>query len=355
MKLAVLLYRVKGSQVEAFLAWVDPLARQTLHLLPVPVSPNLGVFPEHDLALVSYGEYPGGAGAREWLDLYRLSDWRLRARLAMDCRAHFNLCPCWTTFLPSPDGRLVYVYKARSLGHHRAEDFVCGLDPVSLEFTPWNVKLPECLAGWSRSAEPAHAQMLFIADGLEAGRLPAADRDQKVGFWLGPTEERLRLVSLGPRPRAHNALGHASALLFAPGRPLTVVLCNDGTAHLIDPVACRPLGKQTVSFEPGHAMPNFAAQLEPRGRLLYVGTATEEARHQGLTERIVVHDLDRGRRLLDWVLPEPFAHLALTADGRYLCGAGQATGKLWVLDARSGRAEADMALDGAPQYIIPTS
>jgi hypothetical protein len=354
MKVAVLLYRQRRRRIEAFLAWVDPFAGQTLHLLPVPVSPNLGVFPEHDLALVSYGDYSRGQTTREWLDIYRLSDWGLRARLDMDCRAHFNTSPGWCTFLPSPCGTLVYVYKARSLGNHRAEDFVQGLDPVRLEFTPWTYKAPDCLAAWSRASEPAQAQMLFIADGLEVGRLPTTDLDQKVGFWLGPTEEKLRLVSIGPRPRAHNALGHARALLFAPDRPLSVVLCNDGAAHLIDPVRCCYLERQQVPFPAEHAMPNFAAQLDCQGRVLYVGTADHESRSQGLLQRLVVYDLQYRCRLAEWLLPEPFVHFALTADGRYLCGAGSASGKLWVLDARTSRAEAAVPLGGSPRYLVAT-
>jgi hypothetical protein len=251
--------------------------------------------------------------------------------------------------------KLIYVYKARTLGDHLAEDYVCGLRVAELEFTPWTYRVPECIAGWSVAAGRAHAQMLFVADGLEVGRLPTIDLEQKVAFWLGPEEGMGPTVSLGPRPRAHSDLGHARAILCAPKRPLSVVMCNNGVTHLIDPIDFRHRGKQQVSFAPGHAMPLFAAQIDPEGRLLYVGTATDEARHQGLVERVVVHDLDRGRRQLEWVLEDPFAHMALSDDGRYLCGAGQRTNQLWVLDARSGRAEAQMPLDGFPQYLIPVS
>jgi hypothetical protein len=355
MKLVVLVVRPVRRHLESFLAWVDPFADRVLHLLAVPRSPNLGVLAEQDLVLVSYGEYGKNKAPREVLDVYRLSDWSLRARLELDCRAHFNSCPRWSTFLASPDGNLVYVYKARSLGDHRADDFLCGLDPKTLEFSAWNYKLPECLAGWSRTARPAHAQLLFIADGLEVGHLPGTDLEQKVGFWLGPESGELRMVGIGPRPRAHSTLGHARALLFAPERPLTVVLCNDGTAHLIDPVSYRYLERQVVPLEPGHGMTNFAAQLEPRGRILYVGTAASAARAQLLTERVIVYDLDRGRRQLQWVLEEPLAHMALSSDGRYLYGAGSQTNRLLVFDARSGRTEAALPLDGFPQFLLPTA
>jgi hypothetical protein len=160
------------------------------------------------------------------------------------------------------------------------------------------------------------------------------------------------VIPLGPRPRAHSDLGHARAILSAPGRPLSVVVCNDGAAHLIDPVAFRHLGRQQVTFTPGHAMPIFAAVVDPQGRLLYVGTAEHEARSRGLVERVVVHDLERGRRQLEWVLAEPFAHMALTADGRYLCGAGANSNALYVLDTRNGRPEAVTPLDDAPVFLL---
>jgi hypothetical protein len=353
MKVGVLVYHPEGERTVASLAWVDPFAGRILHRLAVPCSPLVGIFPPSDCCLVSYTEHLSAEASREVLDVYRLSDWRLRARLPVDYRAHFNVAQRWPPFLPSPDPNLVYVYKARTLGHHLAEDYVSGLRLAELEFTPWTFRVPECVAGWSVAAGPAHAQMLFVSDGLEIGRLPAHDLEQKLAFWLGPEAGMGPTVSLGPRPRAHSDLGHARAVLCALKRPLSVVVCNDGTAHLIDPVAFRHVGKQQVSFSPGHAMPLFAAQVDPVGRLLYVGTATDEARHQGLSERVVVHDLDQGRRQVEWVLPEPFAHMALTGDGRYLCGAALASGKLWVLDTRNGRPEAAMALGGGPRYVLP--
>jgi hypothetical protein len=355
MNVGVLVYHREADRTVASLAWVDPFAGKTLHRLTVPRSPLLGIFPQSDCCLVSYTEHLAAGASREVLDVYRLSDWELRARLPVDFRAYFNVAQRWSPFLPSPDPNLIYVYKARTLGNHLAEDYVCGLRVAELELTPWTFRVPECVAGWSVAAGPAHTQMLFVADGLEVGRLPTTDLEQKLAFWLGPEGGMGPLVSLGPRPRAHSDLGHARAILCAPQRPLSAVVCNDGTVHLIDPLTFRHKETQQVSFSPGHAMPTFAAQVDPAGRLLYVGTATDEARHQGLAERVVVHDLDRGRWQEEWVLPEPFVHMALTGDGRYLCGAGLASGKLWVLDARSARIEAEMALDGAPRYLIPSA
>jgi hypothetical protein len=69
-------------------------------------------------------------------------------------------------------------------------------------------------------------------------------------------------------------------------------------------------------------------------------------------ERVVVHDLNRARRLIEWALEEPFTHMALSGDGRYLRGAGLSN-RLWVLDARSARVEAVVELPGFPQYILP--
>jgi len=353
MKVAVLVYYPTEDEVKAALAWVDPFAGRVLHLLSVPMSPNLGVFPEYNSTLVSYTEYSEGSPAKDWLDVYRLSDWTLQGRLLMDCRAHFNICPQWTTFLPSPDNKLIYVYKANTLGHHWADDFVCGLDLTALAFTPWNFRIPECVAGWSISGGRAHTQMLFVADGLEVGKLPSADFEQKVAYWLGPDEGMGPIIPIGPRPRAHSDLGHARSILFAPNRPLSVVVCTDGVVHLIDPVDFRYLERQQVEFTDGYAMPIFAAQVDRQARFIYVGTATDEARHQGLVERIVVHDLDRGQWQNEWLLEEPLGHMALTTDGEHICGASPQFNKLWIFDASTGQIEAVMQLDGSPQYVIP--
>lgn len=355
MKVAVLVYHEARSRIAASLLWVDVLSGKLLHSLPVPRSVNLGVFPDSDCALVSGLQGPAQGSPGEVLDVYRLSDWCHRARLPMDCRCHFNVAPRWSTFLPSPDPGLIYVYKAHTLGHHRADDYICGLRlGSSPEFTSWNYKLPECVAGWSLCGGRAHVQLLFVAEGLQLGRLPAKDLEQKVAFWLGPEEGCGPSVSLGPRPRAHSDLGHARAILSAPKRRQSVVVCNDGMVHLIDAANFRHLGRQQVELAADHAMPLFAAQLDASGRLLYVGTAAGETRCQGLTERIVVHDLEVGRRRQEWLLAEPMAHLALTGDGRYVCGAGL-SGKLWVLDALDGRVEAAMPLPGSPRYVVPVT
>jgi hypothetical protein len=353
MKLAVLLYPLQPAKDPALLAWVDPLAGRMLHVLPVARSPNLGVFPLHDAALVAYTDYSVGLPARDWLDVYRLSDRSLQAHLPLDCRAHFNVRPQWSSYLSSHDQTLIYVYKARTLGDHRAEDYVVGLKPGTWEFTPWTFQLPECVSGWSAAGSRAHAQMLFTADGLHVGKLPAHDLEQYVAFWLGPDEGMGPRLSLGPRPRWHSDLGHARAILFAPQRPLSAVVCTDGVVHLIDPVAFRLLERQQVAFTQEHAMPIFAAQIDPQGRWLYVGTATSTARHQGQVERLVVHDLHAGRRHGEWVLPEPFLHMALTNDGAYLCGVSWTSRKLWMLDGRTGQVTAEMPFDAVPIYVLP--
>src|SRR5262249_51218368 len=93
MKAAVLAYRHVGDhEVAAALLWIDPFAQRVLRSMPVAISPNLGIFPAHDCALVSYAEYADDS-CRDWLDVYRLSDWSLRARLPMEDRAHFNVSP----------------------------------------------------------------------------------------------------------------------------------------------------------------------------------------------------------------------------------------------------------------------
>jgi hypothetical protein len=354
MRVAALVYRpVTDHEAEASLLWIDPFAARVLKSIPVALSPNLGIFPKQDCALVSFVEYSDDSPPRDWLDVYRLSDWSLRARLPMEDRAHFNVSPQWSTFIASPDDTLVYIYQARTLGHHWSEDFVCGLDPAGPTFTSWKFRIPECVAGWSCAAGRAHAQMLFVADGLETGSLPTVDLDQKVAFWLGPDGGMGPTVSLGARPRAHSDLGHARAIVCAPLRPLSVVVCTDGVTHLIDPSAMRYLERQQLEFASDYAMPIFAAEIDRQGSLLYVGTARSGARHQRLIQRVLVHGLDEARRQNEWAVEEPLSHMALTDDGTYLCGVSPDSGTLWVFDARTGRVEAAMPLDGAPQYIIP--
>src|SRR5947209_6965627 len=118
MKAAVLIYWPGGMGASVHLAWVDPFAHRVLHVTPTPVSPNIGVFAGQDCALVSYTEYPEGSCRQYLLDVYRLSDWSLRARLPLDYRAHFNFAPVWPPFLLSPDHQSIYLYKAKSLGNH---------------------------------------------------------------------------------------------------------------------------------------------------------------------------------------------------------------------------------------------
>src|SRR5262249_21205066 len=156
---AALIQRLAGGRREAYLAWIDPFAGRVAHVLPVSGSPNLGVFPRPDCALIAYPMRQNAQPTQERVDVYRLSDWALRARLPMDCRAHFNDSPGWCTYVPAPDGRQIYVYKARTLGHHLAEDWLCGLDVETRTIAPWTFKIPECVAGWSAAAGRAHAQM----------------------------------------------------------------------------------------------------------------------------------------------------------------------------------------------------
>src|SRR5262245_32318592 len=353
MNAAVLVYRqVADHEVTASLLWIDPFAARVLHSIPVAISPNLGIFPSHDCALVSFAEYTDDS-RRDWLDVYRLSDWSLRARLPMEDRPHFNVCPLWSTFLSSPDDSLVYVYQARTLGHHRSDDFVCGLDPAGPSFTSWKFQVPECVAGWSRSAGSAHAQMLFTADGLETGALPTTEFDQKIGFWLGPEGGMAPSLSLGPRPRAHTDLGHARAIVCAPLRPVSAAVCTDGAVHLIDPSEMRYLERQRLSFPTGYAMPIHAAQIDRHGRRLYVGISQDEARHQGLIERVVVHGLDEAGPQDEWALDEPLSHMALSDDGACLVGVSPGSRTLRVLDSGTGRTRVTMQLDETPQYVIP--
>ena len=50
MRIAALIHRRAGTGKEAFLAWIDPFAGRVEYVLPVPESPNLGIFPRQDCA-----------------------------------------------------------------------------------------------------------------------------------------------------------------------------------------------------------------------------------------------------------------------------------------------------------------
>jgi hypothetical protein len=256
-------------------------------------------------------------------------------------------------FLPSPDGKFVYIYKALTTGHHRSEDYICGLDLTTMNLTSWSYRIPECVAGWAPAAGNAHAQMLFISDGLEIGELPVGPLDQKVSFWLGPEGGKGPTVSLGPRPRVHSDPGHARSILFAPQRPLTAVVCDDGTVHLIDPIEFRYLETQKVALPEGHAMPPFAAQIDPEGRILYVGTAGERNRHFGAVENIVVHNLDSGLREAQWPLPDVAAQLVLDDAGAFLLWVGLRSPRLGTIDTRTGSLKSLMEFEGSPRFVVP--
>ncbi len=107
--IAVLVYSECNGQVQAEVLWVDPFAGSVLNRLVIPVSPNLGLFPAHDCLLVSYEQHSESAPATDWLDILRLSDFSFVNRLQMDYRAHFNVSPSWSTFLPSPADNVIYM------------------------------------------------------------------------------------------------------------------------------------------------------------------------------------------------------------------------------------------------------
>jgi hypothetical protein len=352
MRAAVLVYRGRTAAQAASLVWAAPLEGKILWEIPVAWPPNVGIIPHRARALISYLDRRSDGTAEESLAIYDLTDGALCGRIGMDARAHFNLGPRWSTFLPSPDPDLVYVYKAVTRGHHLADDYICGLRLDLNALTRWHFKIPECIAGWTLAGPKAHAQMLFIADGVEAGNLPVHDLEQKVGFWLGPDAGMGPLVSLGPRPRLHSELGHARALLFAPQHPLSVVVCNDGAIHLIDPIDFRYVERLQVPFADGHAMPIFAAQLEPAGRYLYVGTGSDEVRCVGMFERLVVYDLVQGQCAAEWELAEPYSHFALSSDGQYLLCSAPGSSTLQVIDSQSGTTKSALQLDGLPRFVM---
>lgn len=352
MRAAILAYEYdqRNQSVRAALHWVDVLEGRPLSRFPVHVSPNPGILPRHDLALVSYGPLEDG---RDVLDAHQLSDGMLRARLPMDCRAHFNVCPNWSCFVESPDENVVYVYKARTLGDHLAADYICGFDPSSMCFLPWEVRVPRCIAGWSAAGGGrARLQMLFVADGVESGRLPVDDLDQKVCFWIGVDDGFGPMVSLGPRPRSHSDLGHACALLSAAAAPLSIVVSNDGGIHLIDPVDFRLIERRWVTLPDGFAVTNFAAAVDRNARVLVLGLARDGARHEGRTETLLLYDLRTGRTEGMWALERSLVHFAMTEQGDLLVGAEADCSRLIVLNPRRGTTVASQTIEGFPQYVM---
>lgn len=353
MRAAVLVESSERGIARSSVAIVDTSDPTERACIEVGRSPNVGAVPARDALLVAHTEPDENGGTIDWLDVHRLSDLGRQARIAMDCRPHFNMGPLWSVFVPAPGGEKVYVYKTRTVGDHHAKDFVATLDLATLAFMPLSYSVPECVAGWSPSGPRAHAQMLFVGDGVEKGALRLGTREQKVHFWLGPEESEHPDVAIGLRPVAHSDLGHARAILHACAAPLTVVACTDGSVHLIDPVALVHLGCQRIALQEGEGMPIFAAQIEPQGRLVYLGAAQARARCQGLSERIVVHDLASNRTWSEWTLPEPLLRVTLSRDGRKLCGLCPWSGRLWVLDATSGEVDSSLELKGSPRYLVP--
>jgi hypothetical protein len=101
-------------------------------------------------------------------------------------------------------------------------------------------------------------------------------------------------------------------------------------------------------------MPIFAAQLDPQGRLLYVGLSLEDARRVGVTERIVVHDLELDKKITEFVLDEPLIHFALSPDGNCLCGAGVESNRVHVINSHTGKIESTILVPGSAQFLIPS-
>jgi len=338
------------GETEAHFAWVDLAAGRVLNRLPLPSSPVVEVFPELDLLLVSYEDYFDD-DLEDRLDVYRLSSWELRKSLGVERRAHFNIAPSWSTFLPSRDGRSIWTYQSEGLGDHLGADYIAALDVETLAWRGEPRRIPECIAGWSVCSPHAEAQMLYISDGLEVGELPKLPPPERVVFWDGPEGGFSEPLALGPRPRAHSDLGHARAILAARERPLSVVVRTNGELFLIDSAARQPLERQRAALPEGCGMPIFGAHLDPAGRRVYIGAASPELRATGGTETVVVHDLEAGRTQETWRLDTPLRHTALSADGCTLFGAVADADEIVGLDVETGKTVGAVSLGGEAYYL----
>lgn len=337
---------------DTWLLWIDPEHRRILRKIDVPYSPNVEILPQARSAVVAYTSHPGGE-AQFTADIYRLPEWNRVASLPMNCRATFNVRQFWQTIQPGPTPNLVYVFKVKTLGDHLEADLVCGLDLESNRLSDWQFPLPRNVIGWAGAGGDAHLQFLFSSEGLFEGQLPTHDFDQSVGFWLGPERGMGPIVSIGPRPEAHSDLGHARAICTTGLR--TVVVRNDGRIHVLDPKTFQLVGLQHLETPPEKIFVEHSAIMDPNGKYLYVGVAEHNLMRAGISERILVHDLEAGRTVHDWKLDGNFQHFSLTERGDYLFGAVVDPNQVQMINTRTGEVEARIPVDGRLHYLVATS
>ncbi len=102
-------------------------------------------------------------------------------------------------------------------------------------------------------------------------------------------------------------------------------------------------------------MPISAAALAPSGRFLYVGTGDDELRGVSRFDRLIAYDLAQGHHVGECQLDEPFSHLAISPDGRYLVGSAPGTRTLNVPNASTDTTEASLPLIGTPRFVTVPS
>ena len=345
MKTGAIVYGAEGSEF----VWADLAKGVVLGRLRLAASPVVEAFPELDLLLVSYEDFRGEE-LENRVDVLRLSTFEPLKQFSVECRAHFNVAPTWSTFLLSRDGRSIWAYQSQGLGDHLGADYIAALDVATLEWRSERRRIPECIGGWS-ACRDAEAQVLYVSDGLEVGELPQNPPDERLVFWNGPDGGFSEPLSLGPRPRAHSELGHARAILASRERSLSVVVKTDGELRLVDSAERRPLERQRADLPEGYAMPIFAAQLDPEGRRLYVGASRPSQRALGATETIIVHDLDAGRSIETWKLDSPLQHMSLSSDGRTLFGALDGETEVAAFDVRDGRRIGGVDVGGEALFL----
>ena len=332
--------------------WMDPGAGRILQHVELPYSPNLEILPGHGFAVVTYTDFAGD-DMRCTIDIYGLEDWNKVASLPTDCRATFNVRQMWRTIQPGPHENSVYMFQIAALGDHLGEEAVCGLDLRNYRLSGWEFKFPQNVIGWTGPAGQAHAQFLFSPEGYFAGELPTDDLEQSVCFWLGPEEGLGPIIPIGPRPLLHSDLGHARAICGSAQR--TVVVRNDGRVHVLDPISFRHVEIQQLQLPPGHAPVNHAVAIDPSGQTLYVGVATHDLRCSGVSEYILVHNLERKGSVQTWKLEPRLQHFSLTEHGRYLFGAAFDVPQVRMFDALSGKIEAVISTEGSVHYLVATS
>ncbi len=347
MKLATVVQR-PDSPTSWQLMLLDAQDGEVLLSHDVGDHPAVDFFPEIDRYVVLGRAEEGG----HQVDFYRISDGHRSATTPIAWHIQYNAFQLWPAFVLAPDRRWLYVYRPVTVGDHRSDDFIRGIDLHSHEFGAWEVPIPECIMGWCRSGSGAHAQMLFVSDGLDRGELPlpSEPRPQKLALWRGPGAP-LDTIVLGQRPVAHSDLGHARATVYAPQSRRAIVVCTDGAVIVVDPSSTAIVSRQQVAMPTGAGMPIFAARVDESGRWLFVGAAGAVARAYAASECVLIHDLEREQTVAALPCDGALSHWAIDPEGSRLFGAVRGRDEIVVLDTHTGDVVLRKTLPGASTAV----